>query len=114
MSENTKEIMTADEQTIILDLMQKNHFKLSDSESSVLCFQKTENDELVQVSLSDDFPYYVENKYAHADLPGRWAKQTLMLKSFEKVKSFAEHDVIGVVENLKKEFDGKLKMTKNL
>lgn len=106
--------MTADELTIILESMRKNCFELSGSESSVLCFQKTENNEIVRISLSDDFPYYVENKYAHADLPGRWAKQTLMLKSFEKVKSFAEHDVINVIENLKKEFDGKLRTAKNL
>jgi hypothetical protein len=101
--------MTADEQTIILDLMRKNRFELSDSKSSALCFQKTENNEFVEVSLSDDFPFYVENKYAHADLPDTWAKKTLMLKSFDRLKSFAENDVIAVIENLKKEFEGKLR-----
>lgn len=101
--------MTDDEQTIILDLMRKNRFELSNSESSALCFQKTVNNEFVQVSLSNDFPYYVENKYARADMPDNLAKHTVMLKSFEKVKSFAESDLTGIIENLKKEFDDKLR-----
>ena len=112
MSGNKEGIMTLDEQTIILDLMRKNRFESSDSKSSSLCFQRNVNNEFVQVSLSGDFPYYVENKYTHSDLPDNWAKQTFMLKSFEKVKSFAENDVIVVVENLKKEFDGKLRIIK--
>lgn len=101
--------MTIDEQTIILDLMQKNSFELKNSESSAFCFQKTENNELVEVNLTSDFPYYVENKYAHTDLPDNWARQTLMLKSFEKVKVFAENDVNAVIDNLKQEFNGKLR-----
>jgi NADPH-dependent 7-cyano-7-deazaguanine reductase QueF len=101
--------MTIDERTIILDLMQKNRFELKNSDLSALCFQKTENDEIAEVNLTSDFPYYVENKYAHADLPDNWARQTLMLKSFEKVKAFAENDVNAAFDDLKQEFNGKLR-----
>lgn len=101
--------MTINEQTIILDLMQKNKFELKNSASTALCFQKIENNELVEVNFTGDFPYYAENKYAHADLPNNWARQTLMLKSFEKVKAFAENDVNAIIDNLKQEFNGKLR-----
>ena len=101
--------MTIDEQAIIFDLMQKNRFELKSSELPAFCFQKTENNEIAEVNLTSDFPYYVENKYAQADLPDNWARQTLMLKSFEKVKAFAENDVNTVIDNLKQEFNGKLR-----
>lgn len=101
--------MTIDEQTIILDLMQKNRFELKTAESATLHFQKMADAEFVEVNLQTDFPYYVENKYARADLPDRWARQTLMLKSFEKVKIFAENDVNAVIDRLQQEFNDKLR-----
>lgn len=96
--------MTVDEQTIVSDLMKKNGFEPADSSSDGLRFQKTENSESIQVNLLNDFPYYAEIQYADGEIPHKRAKQTLMLKNFQKVKIFAGNDVKNVVENLKQEF----------
>jgi hypothetical protein len=98
--------MTVDEQATITDLMQKNGFEPINSSSEELQFQKTENNESVQVTLLNDFPYYVKTQFADSAIPDRWAKQTLMLKNFYKVKTFAENDVNKVIDHLKQEFNG--------
>ena len=97
--------MTVDEQTIVIDLMQKKGFESVNSGSEELYFQKTENNESVQVTLLNDFPYYVKSQYANSDIPNKLAKQTLMLKNFYKVKTFAENEVKQVVDQLKQEFN---------
>ena len=102
--------MTIDERTIILDLMQKNGFEAIDSLSSDLRFQKIENYQSVRVFLSNDFPFYVETRYTSTELPEEWvAKQTFMLKSFDKAKGFAENEINAVIDNLKMEFNNKLR-----
>lgn len=96
--------MTVDEQEIVIDLMQNSGFELIKSSPEELDFQKAENNESVQVTLLNDFPYYVRTEYANSDIPGGWANQTLMLKNFYKVKTFAENDVIEVIDHLRQEF----------
>ena len=101
--------MTVDEQAIIIDLMQKSGFEMVKSSPEELDFQKAENNESAQVTLLNDFPYYVKTEYANSDIPGGWANQTLMLKNFYKVKTFAENDVIEVIDHLRREFNRQLK-----
>jgi len=101
--------MTVDEQAIIIDLMQKSGFELIKSSPEELDFQKIENNESVQITLLNDFPYYVKTEYANSDIPGGWANKTLMLKNFHKVKTFAGNDVNEVIDHLRQEFDTQLK-----
>ena len=101
--------MTIDEQTIILDLMQKNGFAPVNSNADRLDFQKVENDESVQITFVYEFPYYVRIKYAHAHTPDKWAQKTLMLKSFAAAETFAKNGAGEVVDNLKQEFNKKLR-----
>lgn len=97
--------MTVDEQAIITDLMQKNGFESAILKPEELHFQKTGDIESVQVIVSNDFPYYVKTQYANSDVPDKQARQTLMLKNFQKVKTFAENDVNNVINHLKQEFN---------
>jgi len=97
--------MTVDEQATITDLMQKNGFESAIFKPEELHFQKTENIESVQVTLSNNFPYYVKTQYANSDMPDKQARRTLMLKNFQKVKTFAESDVNNVINHLKQEFN---------
>lgn len=101
--------MTIDEQTIILDIMQKNGFALINSGSKELDFQKNENDESFQVTLLSDFPYYVKSKYTHADMPDKWAIKTDILKNFDRAKVFAENGVNEIIDNLRQEFNKQLR-----
>lgn len=96
--------MTVDEQTIVSDLMKKSGFEPAVSSADGMRFQKTENSESVQVNMLNDFPYYVEIQYTDGEMPDKMAKQTLMLKSFQKIKIFAGNEVKNVSTNLKQEF----------
>ena len=101
--------MTINEHTIILDLMRKNGFSIVNSNSDRLDFQKVENDESVQITFVCRFPFYVRTKYVHTDIPDKWAQKTLMLKGFRAAEAFAKNGVSEVVDNLKQEFNKKLR-----
>jgi uncharacterized protein with von Willebrand factor type A (vWA) domain len=102
--------MTTDEQTIIFDLMRKNGFQVIDSETLAMGFQKNENNENVQVFLTKDYPFYIETRYANAELSSDLiAKQTQMMKNFDRAKKSVEMDIDPTIDHLKKEIKSKLK-----